>query len=63
MKAAPTQKEPSTAVKAAATQKEPSTAVKAAPTQKEPSTAVEQKDIAAEEGDQVIIIVDVYYTS
>ena len=63
MKAAPTQKEPSTAVKAAPTQKEPSTAVKAAPTQKEPSIAVEQKDIAAVEGDQVIIIVDVYYTS
>ena len=76
VKAAATQKEPSTAVKAAATQKEPSTAVKAAPTQKkastavkaaaaqkEPSTAVEQKskDIAAEGGDQVIIIADVCY--
>ena len=59
VKTASTQKEPSTAMKAATTQKEPSTAVKAAPTQKEPSTAVEQKDIAAEEGDQVIIIVDV----
>ena len=59
VKAAATQKEPSTAVKAAATQKEASTAVKAAPTQKEASTAVEQRDIAAEEGDQVIIIVDV----
>ena len=76
VKAAATQKEPSTAVKAAATQKEPSTAVKAAPTQKkastavkaaaaqkEPSTAVEQKskDIAAEGGDQIIIIADVCY--
>ena len=50
------QKEPSTAVKAVPTQKEASTAVKAAPTQKEASTAVEQRDIAAEEGDQVIII-------
>ena len=59
VKAAATQKEASTAVKATATQKEPSTAVKAAPTQKEAATAVEQKDIAAEEGDQVIIIVDV----
>ena len=63
VKAAATQKEPSTAVKAVATQKEASTAMKAATTQKEPSTTVEQKDIAAEEGDQVIIIVDVYYTS
>ena len=78
VKAAPTQKEPSTAVKAAPTQKEPSTAAKAASTQKEPSTAVkaaasqkeaftavtvEQKDIAAEKGDQVIIIVDVHYIS
>ena len=61
VKAAPTQKEPSTAVKAAATQKEASTAVKAAPTQKEPFTAVtvEQNDIAAKDGDQVIIIVDI----
>ena len=65
VKAAPTQEEPSTAVKAAPTQKKASTAVKAAAAQKEPSTAVEQnsKDIAAEGGDQVIIIADVCYNN